>query len=142
MCLICHFYIYHCICDDIFYIFRLIFLFQTLKLCIYFEKNYPRHELIPYSIYERAKIFLKANKATEAENLYKVLAEGYPAHPILRTIFFNISEKLKNSVNFRTVASGAGFMVILENPDDLEVMDAFSKYNYLMIKKKWLGEGK
>lgn len=78
-----------------------------------FEREYPGDRLAPYAAYERTKILNRRGRAVEAESLYVSIARRYPGHPLLRAVFFAISD------TFYTRALEPGTVDSVMNREDI-----------------------
>ncbi len=72
---------------------------KGLRHLLMFEGRYPKSSFMPYSLYERAKIFKGNGERFKAEVIFTRLAENYKGHAILRNIMYTITTELNKQLS-------------------------------------------
>ncbi len=70
-----------------------------------FEQQYPDHDQIPYSLYERALILNSRKDSIQERGLYIKLSKSFPGHPILKPIFFKKGTTLLQEIQSLTTTN-------------------------------------
>lgn len=76
---------------------------QAQHIFYTFEKRYPRSELVPNSMAERASIAMARGDSTEARAIYDRMVEHYPDHPALRAAFFRLTQDARTALNRQVI---------------------------------------